>query len=43
MQEYNHNYVTIKGLITRQGFDHLIFEEERVEAYTSLQALKLEE
>ena len=41
--EFNHNYVTIKGLITRQGFDHLIFEEDRVESYTSLQALKLEE
>lgn len=30
MNEYNDNYIIVKGILARKNFDYLIFEEDEI-------------
>lgn len=41
MNEFNDNFVVVKGVIARKNFDHFIFDEDEISTFTSFEKLSL--
>lgn len=41
MNDYNDNFVIVKGVLARKNFDHFIFDEDEISNYTSFEKIVL--